>query len=171
MPKAVICSLDYRLAPKSRFPDQIDDVWQAYYWLILNSTEIFENPPKKIILIGDSAGGSLVVALTAMTIERKFRVPDGLVPCYASTIVSTEEFWPSLMFSMDDMILTQSFLNLCQSSYTPKEDQMIGARNMYISPGLCTPDSTLAQFPPTRLMIAGVDSFKDENYKLMYRLI
>jgi hormone-sensitive lipase len=113
MPNAIICSLDYRLAPESRFPAQIDDIWQAYYWLVINSSQFLGAPPKKIILTGDSAGGNLVLALTVMTIERKFRVPDGLVPSYASSIVSREEFWPSLLFSMDDLILTQSFLNLC----------------------------------------------------------
>lgn len=42
---------------------------------------------------------------------------------------------------------------------------------MYLSPGLCTPDEILQKFPPTRLMIAGVDSFKDDNYRFMDRLI
>lgn len=42
---------------------------------------------------------------------------------------------------------------------------------MYLSPGLCSPDSILSKFPPTRLMIAGVDSFKDDNYRFMARLI
>jgi hypothetical protein len=72
---------------------------------------------------------------------------------------------------MDDLILTQSFLNLCQDSYSPKGDPMLGSHLKYLSPGLCTPDSILSKFPPTRLMIAGVDSFKDDNYKLMAKLI
>ena len=113
LPKAVVCSIDYRLAPESRFPSQIDDCWQAYFWLVNHAKSLLGFEPRKIILAGDSAGGNLVLALTAMAIKRNFRVPDGIVPSYASSIASRELFWPSLLFSFDDMILTQSFLNLC----------------------------------------------------------
>ena len=47
----------------------------------------------------------------------------------------------------------------------------MGGRLMYLSPGLCIPDEILAKFPSTRLMIAGVDSFKDDNYRLMAKLV
>ena len=30
----VIFSIDYRLAPKYAFPAALDDVFQAYYWII-----------------------------------------------------------------------------------------------------------------------------------------
>ena len=36
--KLVLFSIDYRLAPKNKYPDQLDDVWQAYFW-ILNYAE------------------------------------------------------------------------------------------------------------------------------------
>ena len=106
MPKTVVCSLDYRLAPESRFPAQLDDCWQAYYWIVLNCEKVFGFNPKKIIMVGDSAGGNLILSLTLMTIERGFRKPDGIVPCYAATLCSEEEFFPSLLFSVDDCILT-----------------------------------------------------------------
>ena len=35
--------------------------------------------PKNVILIGDSAGGNLVCALTIKLIKAKGRIPDGLV--------------------------------------------------------------------------------------------
>ena len=120
MPNAVVCSLDYRLAPnEGRFPDQLDDCWQAYYYLVKHSEKVLKFKPERIILVGDSAGGNLVLSLCVMAIERKFRIPDGVVPCYACSVVSLEEYWPSLMFSLDDLILTQSFLNLCVESYLP----------------------------------------------------
>jgi hormone-sensitive lipase len=68
LPNAVVCSLDYRLAPESRFPNQLDDIWQAYYWLVVNAKTILGREPRKIILAGDSAGGNLILALTVMAI-------------------------------------------------------------------------------------------------------
>ena len=32
--KLIHFSIDYRLAPKSRYPDTLDDVWQAYMWIM-----------------------------------------------------------------------------------------------------------------------------------------
>ena len=107
-----------------------------------------------------------------MAIDRNFRRPDGVVPIFAATICSDEKFWPSLLFAIDDTILTQSFLNICVSAYLPEgaQNRFIGSENKFISPGLC-PDDILKQFPPCRFMIAGVDSFKDDNYRLMDRMI
>ena len=137
-----------------------------------NCEEAFGFNPKKIILTGDSAGGNLILALTVLAVERNFRKPDGVVPVFATTITSDSYFWPSLIFGIDDVILTQSFLNLCLSAYTPegREYRHIGLENHHISPGLC-PDEVLSRFPPCRLMIAGADSFKDDNYKFMDRMI
>ena len=38
--------------------------------------------PKKIILIGDSAGGNLIAGITIKAIKSGFRVPDGLFMVY-----------------------------------------------------------------------------------------
>ena len=81
-----IFSIDYRLAPEWQCPAALNDVWQAYYYLVEHGCkELGINggkPPKKIIIFGDSAGGNLAAAITIMAIERKFRKPDGIVLAY-----------------------------------------------------------------------------------------
>jgi acetyl esterase/lipase len=49
---------DYRLAPESHFPAQIEDAMASYHWLLENGY-----PPEHIIVAGDSAGGNLVLSL------------------------------------------------------------------------------------------------------------
>ena len=117
--RAIVCSIDYRLAPKCRFPDALDDVWQAYYWLVMNCHDYFGFTPKNIVLVGDSAGGNLCLSLTNLIIERSFQLPTGIVVCYPCTRVSVQEFWPSLLMSIDDSMASQSFLNTCVMSYIP----------------------------------------------------
>ena len=39
-------------------------------------------------MVGDSAGGNLILAIAIMAIERGFRVPDGLVLCYPALALS-----------------------------------------------------------------------------------
>ena len=52
-------SVDYRLSPESRFPAPLNDCWQAYCWILRYSEKYLKLKPKKIFLMGDSAGGNL----------------------------------------------------------------------------------------------------------------
>lgn len=52
-------SIDYRLAPNYHFPEAIEDVDAAIFWVREHSGEYHLNP-KKLVLIGESAGGFLV---------------------------------------------------------------------------------------------------------------
>lgn len=54
-----VFSVDYRLAPRHRFPCAADDVHAGWDWL-LSSTPL---PPERIVVAGDSAGGHLAVDL------------------------------------------------------------------------------------------------------------
>ncbi|KAI9743698.1 MAG: hypothetical protein M1818_003014 [Claussenomyces sp. TS43310] len=57
--KVSLFNLDYALAPESRFPTQIGNAAAAYEYLTLT----MGIPPQKIVLMGDSAGGSLALGL------------------------------------------------------------------------------------------------------------
>jgi epsilon-lactone hydrolase len=52
-----VFSIDYRLAPRHRFPAAADDVRAGWDWLI----KICGVPTKQIVVAGDSAGGHLIV--------------------------------------------------------------------------------------------------------------
>ena len=73
--------------------------------------------PKKIILVGDSAGGNLVLSTAIMAVERNFRVPDGLILCYPALALSKFKFSPSLLLAIDDPMLPYPFLKMCLDSY------------------------------------------------------
>ena len=54
-----VFSIDYRLAPRHRFPTAADDVRAGWDWLL----ETRGVPPKQLVIAGDSAGGHLAVDL------------------------------------------------------------------------------------------------------------
>lgn len=59
----MVCfAIDYRLAPKHKFPAQIDDCRAAVKWIRKNAKDYKANP-KKLGAIGYSAGGHLVSLL------------------------------------------------------------------------------------------------------------
>ena len=56
--KARVLTIDYRLTPEHPFPAALDDTRVAYEWLLASGVA-----PESIVLVGDSAGGTLVLAL------------------------------------------------------------------------------------------------------------
>lgn len=52
-------SINYRLAPRYRFPADTDDVEEAIRW-VKNNASSYKVDPNRIALIGESAGGHLV---------------------------------------------------------------------------------------------------------------
>lgn len=56
--KARTFAVDYRLAPEYPFPAQLEDARASYLWLLEEGTK-----PERLVVIGDSAGGNLTLAL------------------------------------------------------------------------------------------------------------
>lgn len=52
-------SINYRLAPQYKYPADADDVEEAVHWVKTNAAK-YKVDPKRIALIGESAGGHLV---------------------------------------------------------------------------------------------------------------
>jgi len=59
----LVFNLNYRLAPKNRFPCALDDVCRAYEWIVQNAHQYGGNI-NKIVIAGESAGANLSLALT-----------------------------------------------------------------------------------------------------------
>jgi hormone-sensitive lipase len=77
-----VLSIDYRLSPECVYPGALDDVWQAYNWILENAQDELQIDLKKIILVGDSAGGNLVLSLCYLLIMHNIRLPDAVFLAY-----------------------------------------------------------------------------------------
>ena len=69
-----VASLDYRTAPKNRFPKALNDAIEGWEYLLNLGFS-----PDQIIVVGDSAGGNLALALTMYLRDHGRKLPAGLV--------------------------------------------------------------------------------------------
>ncbi len=69
---ARVLALDYRQAPEHAFPAWMDDVVDAYKYLLAN-----DERPRHIVLAGDSAGGNLVLITLLRLRELGLPLPAG----------------------------------------------------------------------------------------------
>lgn len=81
-----IVSVDYRLAPENSFPCAIDDVWQAYNWVLKYAEDEFGIEINNIIVVGDSAGGNLILALMYLLIYNNKKLPKAVFLAYPGDI-------------------------------------------------------------------------------------
>lgn len=58
----VALSVEYRLSPEHPFPAGLDDAWVALTWLNAHALELGVDP-RKIVLVGESAGGCFAAGL------------------------------------------------------------------------------------------------------------
>jgi len=110
------------------------------------------------MLTGDSAGGHLVLSVTLMAILRGFKVPSFLMAHYPATYVDISTFFPSSLMSLDDPLVTSSFLKYCFLSFN--KDGRASQRNPLLGP-LYASDYLLKKFPPVRIFVCEVDPLRD----------
>jgi acetyl esterase len=68
--ECVVVSIDYRLAPESKFPIPVEESYQVYEW-ILENPDLLNIDPERIAIGGDSSGGNIAAAVCLMARDRK----------------------------------------------------------------------------------------------------
>ena len=75
-------SINYRLAPTYRFPACVDDVETAMKWVTAHAAD-YHVDPKRVALLGESAGGHLVELAASRSTETSGTRPAAVVALYA----------------------------------------------------------------------------------------
>ena len=163
----VVFSIDYRLAPEAKFPANLSDWLQGYLWVAYYAEKYLQIKPKSIVFEGDSAGGNLAIQTTHLIIQKNLRIPDKLLLPYPCWGIGKQRFSPSLLLSLDDVILNCSNIWPCVDLYIGSDAQDLGNPYLYTNE---MPKEILEKFPKTFIIVLGLDPLKDETLKFTLKL-
>ncbi|EGR30114.1 hypothetical protein IMG5_141700 [Ichthyophthirius multifiliis] len=164
-----IFAVDYKKAPQHPYPYGLNDCWQAYLWILFYAEKFFNVKPEKIILVGDSAGGNLILGLVQLCIKFNIQLPSGIIPVYPALNLHIHSFTPSNILALEDQILPHMYLKLIQKAYLQDKLQYADSDPL-ISP-IIIPDQVLQKFPRCRFSIGLNDPLTDETFRFLERLI
>ena len=72
--KAIVVSTHYRQAPEHKFPAAHEDVLAAYKWVLANAAKI-GGDPKRIAVVGESAGGNMAANVAIAARDQELQAP------------------------------------------------------------------------------------------------
>lgn len=154
MATCVVLSVDYRLAPETKFPGAAEDCYSATKWTADNVASINVDP-SKIAVGGDSAGGNLAAVVPIMALDRG-----------GPSIIHQLLVYPVI----DRNFSTSSYEKNAAGYLLSREmmvwfwDQYLGddadATNPYVAPLNL---DTHANLPPATVITAEYDPLRDEG--------
>lgn len=116
-----VVSVDYSLAPENPFPRPTEEVLYAYAYIINNAAQMGWTG-EKICMVGDSAGGNLIMSVNLRLVELKVRrKPDGIVSVYTPFLFQYLPS-PSRLLSFMDPLLHMGIVLRCVAAYTSGVD-------------------------------------------------
>jgi acetyl esterase len=155
-----VVAVDYRRAPEHPFPAAHDDAVAAYEALVADPEDLRADVTR-LGVGGDSAGGNLAaaIALHAARTRQPLTFQALIYP-----MCDPEASTPSRRLFAEGFYLTQEFIDVATTSYTPdvedRSDPRIAILHAEIPPGVA----------PAYVVTAGFDPLRDEGEAYARRL-
>ena len=152
---------DYRLLPRYRYPVAIEDCYSTYLWVLKNAGTL-DIDTDRIIITGDSAGGNIAGAVTAMLYDRGFPLPKGMMLIYP--VLDRRMDTGSMNRFTDTPIWDSRCTKMLWDMYLDGQD---ADRAKYASIAEIDP---AGRFPETYVEVAEYDCLHDEGIAFAERL-
>jgi len=152
--QSCVVSIEYRLAPETKFPGAVDDAVAAWTWITAHTPELGVDP-FRIALGGDSAGGNLAAVVTL--VARQDRLPAPALQLLVYPVTDYEFERPSMIENATGYFLEAQGMRWFFNHYARSTDDFADWR---MSP-LRAPDVT--DLPPAVVITAEYDPLRDQG--------
>lgn len=150
-----VISLDYSLAPEYKFPHAHEECIDAVEWIVKNATQWGLND-LPVILIGDSAGGNLIISTTYGCNEETKKRIEKLIPVYPAVDGTRSDYF-SIQNYGEHYYLTNKSMAQFTEALINHEDEL---KDLKLSPIHEQPVST---FPEMFVITAEFDPLRDQG--------
>lgn len=154
--KAIVVSVDYRLAPEHKFPIAHDDSFAAYKWVTENAKS-FGGNPEKIAIAGESAGGNLALNVSIRARDEKIKMPVHELIIYpiASSAMNSESY----EINKDAKPLNKSMMSWFMKNYLNTAAEAKDPRINLVA-------ANFKGLPETTIITAQIDPLQSEGKEL-----
>ncbi len=157
---AIVVSVAYRKSPEFKFPTAHNDSYAAYEWVLKNAAS-FQGDPKRVAVVGESAGGNLAASVSMMARDKKVMLPLHEVLVYP--IASYDMNTPSYQQYAGAKPLDKPMMGWFFDKYLPNK----AAGN---NPMISLVKANLKGMPPTTVILAEIDPLQSDGQMLADKL-
>src|SRR5262245_22474771 len=153
--RAVVVSVDYRLAPEHPYPAAVEDTWAATQWVAAHAGELGADPDR-LAVAGDSAGGNLAAVVAQLARDAGGPPIRFQLLWYPATTWDTS--LPSLTENADAPLLGGRAVRGFSRWY-------VGDLDLSDMPATLAPvrAKDLTDLPPAYIAVAGYDPLRDDG--------
>ena len=159
--RCTVLSVDYRLAPESKYPVAVEDSYAALLWIVANAERLGIDR-RRMAVGGDSAGGNLATVMALMARDRTG--PRLALQVLIYPVTDHDLDTRSYRENATGYILTREGMRWFWNHYLASEAQ---GREPYASP---LHAASLAGLPPALVITAEYDPLCDEGEAYAARL-
>ena len=160
--RALVFSVDYRLAPEHVFPAALDDAYAALKWVSENAASI-SGDPMRIVVAGESAGANMAAVVSLLA--RDHNGPGILLQVLMCPVTNVSDMnTDSYNEFATGYFLTKEWMEAFRGFYLPDSKDWADSR---VSPLLA---ESLAGLPPALVITAAHDVLRDEGEAYARRL-
>jgi acetyl esterase len=159
----IVASVEYRRAPETKFPGPLADCLAAVRELIARAEELGADP-KRITLMGDSAGGNLAAAVSLALRDEGAVLPASQILLYPCLSPARGTQFPSYRDHAEGPFMTSHEMEWFWDHYL-REDA--DGQKPFAAP---LQASDFTDLPATTLMVAEIDVLRDEGLRYAEQL-
>ena len=107
------------------------------------------------------------MSVSMLAVLRGFRKPDGILTHYPVFGIDENRFFPSLLLSVDEELLSSCFLKFALACFNRKQANVV---NPIMSP-IHAPTDLIKELPVCKFMVAQNDGLRDQGIYMAHKIL